>query len=296
MSKVEELPDSESEDETPKETFAEKQKRLAAEADIAGEGVDIEAATRVKAYANDLFVKGKTEEALVMYLAGQKRAPLKPVPKPKPIHDDHATKPRPPPPGFGKMFGAFDEEGKTTVDTADLPPAAETAEQSQDGEGKEEQPPAATVEEEPEDTTDYTVTAQLMCNAGAALIKLKRWDEAVKQLSEAIRHDTKYTKAYYRRADCNWNLEQWGSCYTDLEECEKQGMRLDSVTLERKAVAKKKMDEEIQKMWGQLKDVGNMFLGKFGLSTDNFKFNKDPNTGGYTMNFEQSPGGKKPES
>ena len=38
---------------------------------------------------------------------------------------------------------------------------------------------------------------------------------------------------------------------------------------------------------GKLKDLGNTVLGKFGMSLDNFKMDKDPNTGSYSINFKQ---------
>lgn len=39
---------------------------------------------------------------------------------------------------------------------------------------------------------------------------------------------------------------------------------------------------------GKLKDLGNTVLGKFGLSLDNFKAEKDPATGSYSIQFNQS--------
>ena len=38
---------------------------------------------------------------------------------------------------------------------------------------------------------------------------------------------------------------------------------------------------------GKLKELGNMVLGKFGLSVDNFKAEKDPSTGSYSIKFQQ---------
>jgi hypothetical protein len=46
-----------------------------------------------------------------------------------------------------------------------------------------------------------------------------------------------------------------------------------------------KMKEE---MIGKLKELGNSLLGKFGLSLDNFKAEQDPQTGGYSIKFNQS--------
>ena len=49
---------------------------------------------------------------------------------------------------------------------------------------------------------------------------------------------------------------------------------------------KAQQEKEKEEMFAKLKDLGNGILGKFGLSTDNFKF-EPQNGGGYSMRFEQ---------
>lgn len=51
-------------------------------------------------------------------------------------------------------------------------------------------------------------------------------------------------------------------------------------------------EREMAEMMQNLKGIGNSILKPFGLSTENFKFQKDEKTGGYSMGFEQGGSGE----
>ncbi|GMI52509.1 hypothetical protein ScalyP_jg8818 [Parmales sp. scaly parma] len=55
-------------------------------------------------------------------------------------------------------------------------------------------------------------------------------------------------------------------------------------------LAKERMDKMKDETMGKLKELGNSFLGNFGLSLDNFQATQDPSTGGYSINFNQGQG------
>ena len=97
-----------------------------------------------------------------------------------------------------------------------------------------------------------------------------------------------HVKALLRRAQAREELEKMQEALDDM----KKVVEIDpSVAEARRAVprlqvaAEKKAEELKEQMMGQLKELGNSLLGKFGMSLDNFKAEKDPSTGSYNISF-----------
>jgi len=109
------------------------------------------------------------------------------------------------------------------------------------------------------------------------------------------------TKALLRRAKGRREVGGWSSLQGALEDYQtlsKPPHQLSSLDQRTVQAALRelppKLDEakntEISDMMGKLKQLGNGILKPFGLSTDNFQFTKDEQSGGYSMQFNQ--GGK----
>jgi tetratricopeptide (TPR) repeat protein len=97
-------------------------------------------------------------------------------------------------------------------------------------------------------------------------------------------------KALLRRGEAHEKLEHYDEAIADMkkiieldpsnEQAKRSLFRLEPLAAEKR----EKMKEE---MIGKLKDLGNSVLGRFGMSVDNFKAVKDPNTGSYSISFQQ---------
>ncbi|KAK8081007.1 hypothetical protein PG997_008825 [Apiospora hydei] len=105
-------------------------------------------------------------------------------------------------------------------------------------------------------------------------------------------------KALMRRARARSEQGGWANLSGAEEDYKKLSTMENLSPADRKIVmtqlrvlppkSKAAQEKEMAEMWGKLKDLGNGILKPFGLSTDNFKMDKDEKTGGYSMNFKQS--------
>ena len=174
------------------------------------------------------------------------------------------------------------DKGKENVD-ADAATAVATK--------KEE---AAEPEPEPEPEEPFAEykedCAVYYCNRAACLVALKRPDEeVVENCTIALKLKPGYLKALLRRAQASERLDKLEDTLKDYKEV----LEVDPTNrlarskipgLEKEcAVRMEKLKDETL---GKLKELGNSVLSNFGLSLDNFKMQQDPNTGSYSISFQ----------
>jgi tetratricopeptide (TPR) repeat protein len=137
------------------------------------------------------------------------------------------------------------------------------------------------------------------CNLAACLQQMGRDQEAVDACSQAIEASPKYIKAYMRRGQTLEKMERFQDAINDMTsvleiEPGNDLARKRKVRLER--FEEQRMEKLKTETMDKLKDLGNSFLSNFGMSTDNFKFEQDPSTGSYNVQFVQNPGGEESSS
>lgn len=132
--------------------------------------------------------------------------------------------------------------------------------------------------------------AILYANRAAAKAKLDRKASALEDCSKALEYNPNYLKAMLRRASL---YEETDKLDESLEDYRKV-LELDPGNGEARAAQVRlppkiaeRNDRLKEEMMGKLKDLGNMILRPFGLSTQNFEMKQDPQTGSYSINFNQ---------
>ncbi|KAF1332463.1 hypothetical protein FI667_g3595, partial [Globisporangium splendens] len=133
-------------------------------------------------------------------------------------------------------------------------------------------------------------------NRAACLIRLNRPEEAIDDCNQSIELSPTYVKALIRRAEAYEKVDKLEEALKDYEAV----LAIDPTirpAIQAQARLKKSVEERQEKMKAEmlekLKGFGNTILGKFGLSTDNFQMVQDPNTGSYSVNFNQNPQQRK---
>ncbi|XP_010869519.2 tetratricopeptide repeat protein 1 [Esox lucius] len=134
--------------------------------------------------------------------------------------------------------------------------------------------------------------AILFSNRAAARLHLDMNENAIADCTKAIELNPSYVRAILRRAELYEKTDKLDEALEDyktalekdpsLPVAREACMRLPQQIHERN----EKLKEE---MMSKLKDLGNMFLRPFGLSTSNFQVNQDSDTGSYSVNFVQNP-------
>ncbi|XP_064463010.1 tetratricopeptide repeat protein 1-like isoform X2 [Ornithodoros turicata] len=132
--------------------------------------------------------------------------------------------------------------------------------------------------------------AIIYSNRAAARSRLDQKEAAIEDCTRAIELDPCYIKAILRRAHLYEETEKLDEALADY----KLVLELDpSIQEARRAcvVLPDKINERNERlkteMIGKLKELGNLVLNPFGMSTDNFKFVKNEESGGYSVQFQK---------
>ncbi|RKP39837.1 hypothetical protein BJ085DRAFT_24001, partial [Dimargaris cristalligena] len=151
-------------------------------------------------------------------------------------------------------------------------------------------------------STEDLNMSHLYNNMAACHLKLDEYEHAVEACTDSLRHQPRSEKALYRRAKANEALATSSSLAAALKDyrviADQPDVSSDTHSFCTRQVTtlpariSRTQEEEKDKLLGQLKNLGNSLLGKFGMSLDDFQTQQDPTTGATSVNLRSKPGSK----
>jgi tetratricopeptide (TPR) repeat protein len=130
----------------------------------------------------------------------------------------------------------------------------------------------------------------LYANRSAAKIKMGRNELAIDDCTKSLEYNPEYVRVLLRRAKLYEEAEKLEEALADYQKVYEldPSVREAWNAMQRLPGEIHEKNEKLKaEMMGKLKELGNMILKPFGLSTDNFKLQQDPNSGGYSINFNK---------
>jgi len=235
-------------------------------------------ANALKELGNSEFQKKRWQPALIKYSEALAALPLRPLPKPATKSEDGPSK------------DEFSDDDDDTIDNEVTHTTALGSTPASEGH------PNPSPLQSSNDPRVSRLRSILNANTAACYLKSEDWQSALQACEASLKDDPNYVKALHRRAQANEKLGTWASLQASLDDYNAISKLPDIPPALAKEVKMgqarlppliaHRADADKAEMMAKLKDLGNTVLGKFGMSTDNFKFTPNE-SGGYSMSFQQ---------
>ncbi|KNZ63165.1 uncharacterized protein VP01_117g8 [Puccinia sorghi] len=221
-------------------------------------------ANALKELGNSEFQKKRWQPALIKYSEALAALPLRPLPKPATKSED------------GPPKDEFSDDDDDTIENEG------THTTSLGNTFASETHPDPSPLQSSNEPRVSRLRSILNANTAACYLKSEDWQSALQACEASLKDDPNYVKALHRRAQANEKLGTWASLQASLDDYNAISKLPDIPAALVKEVKMgqarlppliaHRADADKAEMMAKLKDLGNTVLGKFGMSTDNFKF------------------------
>ncbi|EAY02430.1 TPR Domain containing protein [Trichomonas vaginalis G3] len=149
----------------------------------------------------------------------------------------------------------------------------------------------AIVDAEQENSGCDNVTKSILYgNRAACFVALELPELCISDCNKSLEYQPNYTKVRLRKFWALRKVQKYNEALEEIKKAIEEDPSVETTHAKEYEECKKEAAEETEKLKteaiGQLKDLGNKFLGLFGLSTDNFKLQQNEN-GGYNVQFQK---------